>query len=115
MTTLTAADVRRKVRLALITRADAATALSAPGTAGHPVDTERLHAYWVLGEGRQKWIHSLHRWTTLYRHLVKFMPPEEAKRTTSKWFQEAVGYASGSDLNRVRSGKPPRGKRIGPG
>jgi hypothetical protein len=108
----TQADIRRKARLALITRATAHTVQSVNA---HPVDTERLRAYWVLGEGRQKWIHSLHRWTTLYRHLVKFMPPEEAKRTTSKWFQEAVGYASGSDLNRVRSGKPPRGRVVGPG
>lgn len=76
---------------------------------------ERLHLYWTKGEGLAKWRGSPHPWTTLRRHLLKYMSPGMATRAASKWFQEVFGYASGSDLHRVGSGKPPRGKLVGPG
>ncbi|WP_134324701.1 hypothetical protein [Cumulibacter soli] len=72
---------------------------------------EQLHRYWVIGKGRAKW----NTWTELYRHLLKYLPPEKARRTASKWFIERFGFAAGSDVNRVRQGKPPRGKVVGPG
>lgn len=78
-------------------------------------DRERLHHYWTRGEGLKRWSTKPHPWTTLYRHLVKYVGPARAKRMASEWFHEVFGYWSGSDIHRVRSGKPPRGKRIGPG
>lgn len=80
-----------------------------PGTRGY------LKWYWTKGEGLAKWSTSPHPWTALYHHLLKFMNAEEAKRTASQWFHDVFGFWSGSDLNRVTHGKPPRGKRIGPG
>jgi hypothetical protein len=83
----------------------------------HPGDggAERLHKYWTVGEGRAKWIASPQPWTTLYHHLLKYLPPEEAKRTAAQWFHEVMGFWPGSDLNRVTHGHPPRGKVVGPG
>lgn len=75
----------------------------------------QLHAYWTVGAGRAKWVDSPTPWTTLYHHLAKFMNPEKAKQTASRWFIEVKGYAAGSDRNRVAHGKPPRGHRVGPG
>jgi hypothetical protein len=71
-----------------------------------------IKAYWITGEGRSKW----HTWTELYHHLLKYIhDPEFAKRTTERWYFEATGMHGGSDANRVSHGKPPRGKKIGPG
>lgn len=78
-------------------------------------NAERLHRYWVAGEGRAKWVDSPTPWTTLEHHLAKYMPPNEAKRTAAQWFHEVKGYWPGADLNRVAHGHPPRGHRIGPG
>lgn len=78
-------------------------------------DTARLKRYWLLGPGRAKWDHPPTPWTNLFHHLSKYLPPELAKKTAARWFIEAKGYASGSDINRVMNGAPPRGKRIGPG
>jgi hypothetical protein len=76
----------------------------------------RLHAYWVAGEGLAKWRTKPHPWTTLRRHLAKYIQdPQKLDATTSKWFAEVFGHSAGSDLHRVESGKPPRGERIGPG
>lgn len=80
-------------------------------TPGH----DELHHYWTRGEGLAKWRTKPHPWTTLYHHLLKYVNPEMAKRMASKWFIEVFGYAAGSDIHRVESGKPPRGERIGPG
>ena len=66
---------------------------------------------WTKGAGRAKW----NTWRELRAHLIKFMNPAMADRVTSVWYHDATGVWSGSDLNRVRHGKPPRGKRIGPG
>lgn len=83
----------------------------------HPGDgnARRLKAYWLTGAGAAKWQASPHPWTALHRHLAKHMNPELAKRTASEWFHEHFGFWPGSDLNRVTHGRPPRGKRIGPG
>ena len=76
----------------------------------------RLHAYWTKDpRGLAKWAGTEDPWTELYHHLLKFLNPEEAKRTASRWFHDTFGFWSGSDMNRVVHGKPPRGKVIGPG
>lgn len=75
---------------------------------------DQLHHYWVWGEGRERW----HTWTELLAHLVRVVPDkpiETLKNWASRWFFEKYHYYAGSDLNRVKHGKPPRGKRIGPG
>lgn len=74
-----------------------------------------LHRYWTKGEGLGKWADKPKPWTALEHHLVKFMDPDEAKRTANEWFHDVFGYYPGSDLNRVAHGKPPRGQRVGPG
>lgn len=84
---------------------------SAKGAKG----AEQLHQYWVAGPGREKWVNSPTPWTTLRDHLLKYLNPDEAKRTAAQWFHEVKGYWPGADLNRVAHGKPPRGNRIGPG
>ncbi|MCL2781621.1 MAG: hypothetical protein FWD74_09095 [Actinomycetia bacterium] len=78
-------------------------------------NAEQLRRYWVAGRGLAKWAESPHPWTALRRHLLKYLPPEEAERTASQWFHEVFGFWPGSDLNRVVHGRPPRGNRIGPG
>lgn len=78
-------------------------------------NTERLHRYWTKGEGLAKWAEKPHPWTSLYHHLMKYMNPEMAKRTATRWFYDVFHFYPGSDLNRVTHGKPPRGKVVGPG
>lgn len=78
-------------------------------------DPERLHQYWVAGEGLAKWATTPDPWTNLHAELAKYMPDGEAKRTASQWFHEVMGFWPGSDLNRVTHGKPPRGQKVGPG
>lgn len=88
----------------------------AAGADTHP-GGEALHRYWTKDpEGLAKWATlPKGRWTALYTHLKKHMTASKAKRVASAWFIEVMGYAAGSDKNRVASGKPPRGKRVGPG
>lgn len=74
-------------------------------------DGARLKAYWLVGPGAAKW----DTFTDLLKHLAKYMPIEKAKRTAATWFHLRYGFWPGDDRNRVRKGKPPRGKRIGPG
>lgn len=76
---------------------------------------ERLHQYWVAGEGLPKWAPTPDPWTELYHHLLKYLNPELAKKTASRWFIEVFHFAAGSDKNRVLHGHPPRGKKVGPG
>lgn len=91
--------------------------ISHPGperrVAGHDTHPggEQLKHYWLHGEGAGKWS----TWTELYHHLVKYLPPERAKRTAAEWFHERYGIWPGADLNRVKHGKPPRGHKVGPG
>lgn len=44
-------------------------------------------------------------WTTLYRHLLKYLDPETAKRTASQWFHDATGHWPAE-----RKGRNPRGR-----
>lgn len=75
----------------------------------------QLKAYWLTGEGAPLWIPTPDPWTELYHHLLKYMNPDLAKQTASRWFIEVFHFAAGSDLNRVTHGHPPRGKKVGPG
>jgi len=79
------------------------------------MDHNQLHAYWTHGEGLAKWAKSPHPWTSLYHHLLKYLPAEEAKRTATNWFFDVFHFYPGSDKNRVLHGKPPRGHKLGPG
>jgi hypothetical protein len=76
-------------------------------TLGH----DELHHWWVFGEGRARW----KTWTELRDQLLEHVSPEKAATFASAWFHERYGYWSGSDLNRVKHGKPPRGNKVGPG
>lgn len=62
--------------------------------------------YWIHGEGRAKWVGKPHPWTALYHHLVKHMPPEQAKRTAAQWHKDVFGIWPGE-----KKGKNP----LGPG
>lgn len=86
-------------------------ATSAKGAEG----AARLHAYWTKGRGLAKWATKPHPWTTLYHHLSKYLPPERAKETATRWYHDVFGYYPNSDKARVAKGKPPRGKVVGPG
>jgi len=76
-------------------------------TMGH----DELHHWWVYEEGRERW----HTWTELYDQLLPKVGPVKAAVYTSAWFKERFGFYSGSDLNRLKNGKPPRGEKVGPG
>ena len=106
---VTSEDIRRKARLALITRA--ASPLPAQ------VDREQLRRYWTEDPRalRKWWLRPSGRFTALRRHLLKFMDPGRATRTAAEWFHLKAGYWPGSDLNRIHAGKPPRGSKVGPG
>lgn len=79
-------------------------------------NAEALHRYWTKNpKGLAKWAETDSPWTHLYRELLRFLPPEEAKRTATTWFHDVFGFYPGADLNRVTHGKPPRGKVVGPG
>lgn len=54
-----------------------------------------LKRYWTKGPGLARWINTAHPWTSLYMHLVKYMPPGKAKRTASAWFHEVTGMWPG--------------------
>lgn len=77
--------------------------------------TAKLKKYWLAGPGLKKWAGSPHPWTALYGHLSKYMPADKAKRTAAEWFHQHFGFWPGADLNRVTHGRPPRGKKVGPG
>ncbi|WP_433078883.1 phage portal protein family protein [Dactylosporangium sp. CA-052675] len=83
---------------------------AAGGVDTHP-GGEQLKHYWLYGEGAAKW----DTFTELYHHLVKYLSLNMAKRTAANWFHERFGIWPGSDANRVKHGKPPRGKVVGPG
>jgi hypothetical protein len=74
---------------------------------GNEGNAARLKRYWTKGKGLAKWIKSAHPWTTLRRHLAKYIKdPGKLDRTTSAWFHAATGMWSGE-----RKGKNP----VGPG
>lgn len=64
----------------------------------------RLKEYWTRGEGRAKWVDHPHPWTSLYRHLVKYMPAEMARRTAAQWHHDVFGIWPGE-----KKGKNPAG------
>ena len=78
-------------------------------------DAEVLRRYWTIGKGALKI-----RWgtpgdfTRCVRELDQYMPGR-AEGYCANLHHRATGMWPGSDLNRVTSGKPPRGNRIGPG
>lgn len=77
----------------------------------------KLHAYWTVGEGgvgKIRW-GTPGDWTRCEHHLAKYVGHEQAKRMCANYHHEMTGTWPGSDANRVASGKPPRGKVIGPG
>lgn len=96
------AELQSRIKLAVIARTAGVDV-----TPGH----DRLHHWWVYGEGRARW----RTWTELRDQLLEHVSPAKAERFASEWFHERYGYWSGSDLNRVKHGKPPRGDRVGPG
>lgn len=59
---------------------------------GNEGNSERLHRYWTVGPGLAKWRADPHPWTALYHHLRKYLPDNEAKRTTTVWFHEVTGH-----------------------
>jgi hypothetical protein len=79
------------------------------------VGDNELKRYWTVGKGLTRWRFSPHPWTRLKNLLAKHVGVARAKRMASEWFHLVFGYWPGSDLHRVGSGKPPRGKVIGPG
>lgn len=84
-----------------------------PGDGG----AAKLKAYWTVGQGgisKIRW-GTPGDWTRCERHLARYVGPEQAKRMCANYHHEMTGTWPGSDANRVASGKPPRGKVIGPG
>lgn len=75
---------------------------------GNEGSAARLKRFWTRDkEGLTKWLHSAHPWTTLRRHLAKYIKdPGKLDRTTSAWFHAATGLWSGE-----RKGRNP----VGPG
>lgn len=67
-------------------------------------DGEDLREYWTRGPGLAKWATHPHPWTALYRHLLKYMTPDRARRTASAWFERVFGFAPGA-----RKGRNPVG------
>lgn len=78
-----------------------------------------LKKFWTKDpEGLAKWAEKPHPWKTLRNHLLRVAPQlgeDRANRIATEWFHEVFGDYPGSDTARVRKGKPPRGKLIGPG
>ena len=74
----------------------------------------RLKKYW-LTEGLSKWATKPHPWTSLKRELDKHVNPETAKGLATELYHMHFGDYPGSDTAHLRSGKPIRGKVIGPG
>lgn len=86
--------------------------------AGHDVTPghDQLHHYWTADpKGRARWVDSPTPWTTLEHLLEEHVEPEMAKRLAASFFHDVFHYWPGDDKNRVAHGKPPRGKKIGPG
>lgn len=80
------------------TLGEAAETFAVAGTARHPVDTERLMAYWAEGEGAAKI-----RWgepNDFYRceaHLGKYVSPGELKGLCANLHHRALGVWPGRE------------------
>lgn len=66
----------------------------------HRGNARQLHDYWTRGKGLAKWADHPHPWTALYHHLLRFLPPGEAKRTAAQWFHDVKGYWPGDQKGR---------------
>ncbi len=55
-----------------------------------------LKAYWTTGAGRARW----NTWTELYKHLLKHLSPNRAKRTAAQWFHDVKGFWPGDKRNK---------------
>lgn len=107
-------DPETRDRVLALAQSRYADELRAAGKDVTPGNDE-LHHYWTRGKGLAKWKGSPKPWTTLVALLTRHVGPQKAKVFASRWFYEVFGFYAGSDLNRVTHGKPPRGKRVGPG
>lgn len=84
--------------------------------AGRDRDGSQLRNYWTrTPEGLAKWVKSPHPFTALVRHLQKHMTREQAEGLANRYYHRVFGYYPGSDRARVAHGKPPKGKKVGPG
>lgn len=81
---------------------DATEADVKPGDSGR--HGNNIKDYWIHGKGLAKWANDPHPWTALYHHLIKFMPPEMAKRTAAQWHHDVFGIWPGE-----KKGKNPAG------
>jgi hypothetical protein len=72
-----------------------------PGSDGY------LKWYWTKSPaGLAQWTTSPHPWTALYTHLLKYLNPDEAKKTASVWFFDVTGFHSGTPhVGLIRTGK----------
>jgi len=81
------------------------------GWVTHPVETRRIHDYWVRGKGAAKV-----RWgtpgdfTRLRRFLSKYIDPRYLNRTAAQWHHDALGYWPGQC---GRPGNPACGAKRG--
>lgn len=66
------------------------------GTPAGVAGTQRLHAYWVRGKGRARWIGSPTPFRTLRVFLAKYIhDPKELNATTAQWVFDATGHHPG--------------------
>jgi len=66
-------------------------------TPGDHRDTARLRRYWAYGEGRQKWVHSPHPYTTLVSLLSKYIHGDhELHGFAAEVFHDALGFWPGT-------------------
>lgn len=66
------------------------------GTPAGAAGTERLHAYWVRGKGRARWLGSPTPFRTLRALLAKYIhDPKELNATTAQWVFDATGHHPG--------------------
>lgn len=75
---------------------------------------EGLKHWWVYGAGSTRWS----TFTELYDQLRKEitdMSDDHVKAIAASWYHLRYGIWPGSDANRVKHGKPPRGHVVGPG
>lgn len=60
-------------------------------------NVRRLRRYWAYEEGRQKWVHSKHPFTTLVSLLRKYITNDRmVKGFAAKVFHDALGFWPGT-------------------
>jgi HK97 family phage portal protein len=50
-----------------------------------------LKKYWILGEGRAKWVNEPEPLRALFKHLTKYLPEDRAEWTALSWFEIGMG------------------------